>query len=86
MNILKQITKDREGNDCWIYETFAVVKSSDSLFLVHHQKVTGYFENESMNSIMVEDKEDLCNTLHKIFYELNDTEIDYLCEKNWEFE
>ena len=84
MNILKQITKDREGNDCWIYETFAVVKSNETLFLVHHEKVTGYFGNESMNSMIIGNKEELRNLLGN--YELNATEIDYLCEKSWEFE
>lgn len=41
MKILRQINKSREGNDCWIDETYAMCEWLGVYYILYHWKVTG---------------------------------------------
>lgn len=42
MKILKQINKSREGNDCWIDETYTMCEWLEVYYILYHWKVTGW--------------------------------------------
>ena len=80
MKILKQISHNREGNDCMIYDSFAVISSNDDLFFVHHLKVLGWYGENSLTSTEIQDHEHLHRILNGTNYELSEEEINNLCD------
>ena len=51
MNIVKQIGKCREGNDCWIDEAYTMCEWCDIYYIIHHWKVTGWDSREEVNIV-----------------------------------
>ena len=51
MNIIKQISKSREGNDCWIDEAYIMCEWCDIYYIIHLWKVTGWSSQEEVNIV-----------------------------------
>lgn len=51
MEIIKQINKSREGNDCWIDETYTMCQWCDIYYIIHHWKVSGWGSREEVNIV-----------------------------------
>lgn len=51
MKIIKQINKSREGNDCWIDETYTMCEWCDIYYIIHHWKVSGWDSREEVNIV-----------------------------------
>lgn len=83
MKILKQISHDRGGNDCWIYDTFVIVSNNETHFFIHHLKVTGYRGTDEMNCRKISGDVELRKILTGTNYELNEEEINEICNFNW---
>jgi len=79
MRILKTHSVDHEGNDCWIYESFTIVSSFETLFFVHHVKVTGWAGENYMTTTEIDDNEHLKRMLEHGDYDLSEETINYLC-------
>ena len=51
MKILRQINKSREGNDCWIDETYTMCEWLGIYYILHHQKVSGWNNCEKVSVV-----------------------------------
>ena len=61
MKVLRQINKSREGNDCWIDETYALCEWLDVYYILYHWKVTGWNSSEEVRVVNepTRDKEEI---------------------------
>lgn len=48
MKVLRQINKSREGNDCWIDETYTLCEWLEVYYILYHRKVTGWNSYEEV--------------------------------------
>ena len=48
IKILKQNNKSREGNDCWIDETYVMCEWFGVYYILYHWKVTGWDNREKV--------------------------------------
>ena len=51
MKVLRQINKSREGNDCWIDETYAMCEWLGVYYILYHWKVTGWDNREEVRVV-----------------------------------
>lgn len=51
MQILRQINKSREGNDCWIDETYTMCEWLGVYYILYHLKVTGWNSCEEVRVV-----------------------------------
>lgn len=51
MKVLRQINKSREGNDCWIDETYTLCEWCEIYYIIHHWKVTGWSSDERVEIV-----------------------------------
>ena len=49
--IVKQINKSREGNDCWIDETYTMCEWLGVYYILYHWKVTGWDNREEVRVV-----------------------------------
>ena len=54
MKILRQINKSREGNDCWIDETYTMCEWLGVYYIIHHWKVSGWGDDGGRIEIVTE--------------------------------
>lgn len=51
VTVLRQINKSREGNDCWIDETYTLCEWLGVYYILYHWKVTGWNNREDVRVV-----------------------------------
>jgi len=57
MRILTTISEEHEGNDCTIFNSLSVADSNGSRYLLHHQRIRGYYGEDNICSFEIESKQ-----------------------------
>lgn len=82
MEILKTISFENEGNDCWIKKSFTLVSDFGERYLIYHRNVSGWCGDDDFSTIKIDENFDF----KKFFESELDSADCYSVMRNWDLE